>query len=223
MKMNLSDRMKTVIINEKQMLNLKEANKEMTYYAFVSHVKSYLKKLLTEPIYAQPDDFLKNYGLEGEKLLSELVDNNIIIKNEKIDNSGDKDMFIVSYKIPRENFERKLKRLYSSLFESNIIDSELIVETDCGGVMQGGGSNPSAGQYEQPLFGKPLRRTIYVTQEQYDKLEELKEAVEMDTSFGDFGYDAPAFAKNNDTTLDHKNIMAKSFKGYDKKRKTISK
>jgi hypothetical protein len=211
--------MKTIIINEKQIMNLQKANKEMTYYAFVSHVKSYLKKLLTEPVYAQPDDFLKNYGLNGEKLLSELTDNNIVIKNEKIDSSGDKDMFTISYKIPRQNFERKIKRLYSSLFESNIVDEELIVETDCGGVMQGGGGNPNAGQYEQPLFGKPLRRkTLYVTQEQYDKLQNLKEETVMNTAVGDFGYDAPVFAKKGDPTLDHKNMMKKSFKGYDTKK-----
>lgn len=211
--------MKTIIINEKQIMNLQKANKEMTYYAFVSHVKSYLKKLLTEPVYAQPDDFLKNYGLSGEKLLSELTDNNIVIKNEKIDSSGDKDMFTISYKIPRQNFERKIKRLYSSLFESNIVDEELIVETDCGGVMQGGGENPNAGQYEQPLFGKPLRRkTLYVTQEQYDKLQNLKEETVMNTAVGDFGYDAPVFAKKGDPTLDHKNMMKKSFKGYDTKK-----
>ena len=73
--------MKTIIINERQTILLKEANKEMTYYAFLSHVKSYLKKLLTDPISAQPDDFLKNYGLEGKELNSKLTDNNIIIKN----------------------------------------------------------------------------------------------------------------------------------------------
>ena len=215
--------MKTIIINERQAFILKEANKEMTYYAFLSHVKSYLKKLLTDPISAQPDDFLKNYGLDGKELNSKLTDNNIIIKNEKIDSSGDKDMFSITYKIPRQNFERKMKRLYSSLFESNIVDEEILVETDCGGAMQGGGGNPNAGQFEQPIFGKPLRRkTLYVTQEQYDKLQSLKEEAVMNTPAGDFGYDAPAFAKKGDPTLDHKNMMKKSFRGYGKKHKSLS-
>lgn len=203
--------MKTIIINESQMLKLQEANKEMTYYAFLSHVKTYLKKLLTEPISAQPDDFLKNYGLDGEKLLSNLVDDNIILKNTKIENNGEKDMFTVSYKIPRQNFDRKMKRLYSKLFENNIVEGLNLNECDCGGAMQGGGENPSAGQYEQPLFGKPLRRKIYVTQEQYDRLQELKEEAVMETPIGDFGYDAPAFAEKGDPTLDHKNMMAKKF------------
>ena len=205
--------MKTIIINERQTTLLKEANKEMTYYAFLSHVKSYLKKLLTDPISAQPDDFLKNYGLGGKELNSKLTDNNIIIKNEKIDSSGEKDMFKISYKIPRQNFERKMKRLYSSLFESNIVDEEILVETDCS----------SSGPVEQPLFGKPLRRkTLYVTQEQYDKLQSLKEEAVMNTPVGDFGYDAPAFAEKGDPTLDHKNMMKKSFKGYGKKHKSLS-
>lgn len=215
--------MKTIIINERQTILLKEANKEMTYYAFLSHVKSYLKKLLTDPISAQPDDFLKNYGLEGKELNSKLTDNNIIIKNEKIDSSGEKDMFKISYKIPRQNFERKMKRLYSSLFESNIVDANVLNEDGCAGVMQGGGGNPNAGQFEQPLFGKPLRRkTLYVTQEQYDKLQNLKEEAVMNTAVGDFGYDAPAFAEKGDPTLDHKNMMKKSFKGYGKKHKSLS-
>lgn len=215
--------MKTIIINERQAFILKEANKEMTYYAFLSHVKSYLKKLLTDPISAQPDDFLKNYGLDGKELNSKLTDNNIIIKNEKIDSSGDKDMFSITYKIPRQNFERKMKRLYSSLFESNIVDEEILVETDCGGAMQGGGGNPNAGQFEQPIFGKPIRRkTLYVTQEQYDKLQSLKEEAVMNTPVGDFGYDAPTFAEKGDPTLDHKNMMKKSFRGYGKKHKSLS-
>lgn len=215
--------MKTIIINEKQAFILKEANKEMTYYAFLSHVKSYLKKLLTDPISAQPDDFLKNYGLDGKELNSKLTDNNIIIKNEKIDSSGNKDVFSITYKIPRQNFERKMKRLYSSLFESNIVDEEILVETDCGGAMQSGGGNPNAGQFEQPIFGKPLRRkTLYVTQEQYDKLQSLKEEAVMNTPVGDFGYDAPAFAEKGDPTLDHKNMMKKSFRGYGKKHKSLS-
>jgi hypothetical protein len=215
--------MKTIIINKRQINMLKEANNEITYYAFLSHIKLYLKKLLLNPISAQPDEFLKNYGLDGKILNSKLIDNNIIVKSEKIESSTEKDKFKITYKIPRKNFERKIKRLYISLFEQNIIDDNILNEDGCAGVMQGGGGNPNAGQFEQPIFGKPIRRkTIYVTQEQYDKLQNLKEETVMDTIVVDFGYDAPSFAKKGDPTLDHKNMIKKSFHEYEKKHKSLS-
>lgn len=219
--------MRKVIINNNQMSILQnflnEGKKEMTYYAFNSHIKSYLKKLLTEPISAQPDDFLKSHDLNGEKLLSHLRDYKIVERDTKINNDGNKDKFVVKYKIPRQNFERKMRRLYSFLFESNIVDENLLNEDGCAGAMGGDSGATTAdasGQYTQPLFGKPLRRKIYVTEEQYEKLKNLKEEAVMNTPVGDFGYDAPAFAEKGDPTLDHKNIMAKSFKGYDRKRKS---
>ena len=358
-------------------------NEEVTFFSFMSHIKAYLKQLLNDPIYAKPDAFLLSNGLDGEKTLSLLVDNGIIIKDEKIDSSGEKDMFSVSYKIPRQNFERKIKRLYSKLYEQNTkelnegvnqqllapngkpsnlstnlwqivrtpqfkawfgdwennpngaskvvdengepmvmihntyskftkfdtkksiaksgaiwfanekaqqyiggfrtnneipmtqmycflrimnpcyegmdaayyakeegydgvivsedganvsivyssnqiksinnlgdfsfdsedINEESIINEDGEGV--GGATaaaNCNASAPITPLFGKPLRRkTIYVTQEQYDKLEKLKEAVEMDTTFGDFGYDAPPFNdKKNDPAYDHTNLIKNS-------------
>ena len=77
---------------------------------------------------------------------------------------------------------------------------------------EGGGatSADASGAYVQPVFGKPIKRTIYITQKQADY---LKEAVEMDTRFGDFGYDAPGLSINkDDPSMDHKNIFKKSKK-----------
>lgn len=125
MNQKLNDNMmKTIIISESQAKRLKKVlenkNKNMTEEAFICHVKSYLKQLLRRPQYAQPDEFLKANGLDGKTLLSHLVDNDIVIKKTKIENSGDKDRFNISYKIPRENFEEKVLKLYSELFENNI-------------------------------------------------------------------------------------------------------
>lgn len=79
----------------------------------------------------------------------------------------------------------------------------------CSSAMQGGGSNPDSGQYVQPVSKDVIKRkTIYITEEQE---RYLNEEAELDTMFGDFGYDAPAFG--DDETLDHKNIMAKSWNG----------
>jgi hypothetical protein len=201
--------MKTIIIDNEQQEILKFLNENITVFSFIHHVKDYLKNLLKNPVYAKPDSFLIANDLNGEKLKKHLEDSNIIIKNTKIETHDGKDKFCVSYTISSENIERKLRRLYSKLFENNIIESTILSETDCGGAMQGGGGNPEDGQYEKPLFGKPLRRkTVYITKEQYNKLQE--EAV-MDTAFGDFGYDAPPFKKKKDPAYDHKNMIKKSF------------
>ena len=121
---NKKKKMKTIIISESQAKRLKKIlenkNKNMTEEAFICHVKSYLKQLLRRPQYAQPDEFLKANGLDGKTLLSHLVDNDIVIKKTKIESSGDKDRFNISYKVPRDNFEERVLKLYSELFENNI-------------------------------------------------------------------------------------------------------
>lgn len=211
--------MKTIIINKEQVRLLKEgyeeSKKEMTFFAFMSHVKAYLKQLITDPISAKPDMFLMVNGLDGEKLNGYLTDNNIILKNEKIDNNGEKDMFTISYKIPRQNFERKMKRLYSKLFEENIVDSNLLTEDGEGGIGIAGATNcnGSSGAFVQPVFKTIVKRSIRNTDNDTD---EIKEEVVMDTAIGDFGYDAPPFKqKKKDPTLNHKNMMKKSFNGND--------
>ena len=198
--------MKTIIINEEQVKTLKEP---MDIFSFINHTKDYIKRLLKDPINTQPDSFLVSHGLNGETLKKHLEDKNLIIKKTQIKNIDGKDKFHISYKLNASNGERPLRRLYSELFETNIIEGTILNETDCGGCMQAGGTEPSDGTYEQPLFGKPQRRkTIYITQEQYDMLKE--EAV-MDTAIGDFGYDAPPFKKKKDPAYNHKNMMKKSF------------
>lgn len=69
---------------------------------------------------------------------------------------------------------------------------------------EGGGATAAdaSGQFSQPLFGEPIKRKIYVTREQFER---LKEAVEVDNRFGEFGYDAPGLAINkDDPTMKHR-------------------
>lgn len=94
----------------------------------------------------------------------------------------------VSYKIPRKRFKEKMQELYKDcISECNTkqvfsdtkqiindvldmdgetyknrggYDESLVSETDCGVVMQGGGGNPSAGQYDVPL-SSPQRRGFW--------------------------------------------------------------
>ena len=123
MNQKLNDKkMKTIIISESQAKMLKEnmhmINEKMSEEAFISHVKNYLKQLLTNPIGAQPDAFLKSNGLDGKTLLPKLLDYDIIVKKTKIVSEG-KDRFEIVYKIPRNNFEKKILRLYNELFDDD--------------------------------------------------------------------------------------------------------
>lgn len=116
---------------------------EMTRYAFISHMEDYMKKLLTEPLKADTDDFLKGHGIDGPKALKILTmrsdpkdeNSSVVIKSASIKDNGtdengkrNKDSFIVKYKIPRKDYTKKMRNLYISLFESNIIKDCPIIE-----------------------------------------------------------------------------------------------
>lgn len=190
---------------------LKEAvdyiNDEITFFGFLSNVKGFLKELLINPTRADVNDYLKRHGVERKVLLDELLKRDIVNKETKIEEINGKDKFHISFKIPKHNFERKMKRLYSFLFEKNEITESVIFEdggaTTCSGAMQGGGSNPDAGQFIQPI-GKVQRRKIYVTNEQYKMLKEMGT---MDA--GNYQYDVPFGSDKNDPAFDHKNMIEK--------------
>ena len=118
-------------------------HKEMTRYAFISHIEDYLKQLLKDPLHADTDEFLKYHDLNGPKVLSLLLkrsnpeDENsaIVIKTVKIkDNGFDengkriKDNFNIKYRIPRKDYNKKMRNLYINLFESNIIENSPLNE-----------------------------------------------------------------------------------------------
>ena len=81
--------------------------------------------------------------------------------------------------------------------------------------MGDGGSNTSNDGRFVTSISTPIRRkTLYITEEQ---MEYINEEAELDTAFGDFGYDAPAsITKKNDPALNHSNMMRDSFDGYKK-------
>ena len=190
---------------------LKEAvdyiNDEITFFGFLSNVKGFLKELLINPTTADVNDYLKRHGVERKVLLDELLKRDIVNKETKIEEINGKDKFHISFKIPKHNFERKMKRLYSFLFEKNEIVESVIFEdggaTTCSGAMQGGGSNPDAGQFIQPI-GKVQRRKIYVTNEQYNMLKEMGTV-----DAGNYQYDVPFGSDKNDPAFDHKNMIEK--------------
>lgn len=180
-------------------------NNEITFFGFLSHTKAFLKNLLLSPLTADVDEYLRDNGLNREEFINTLLSKNIIEKETKIEDNNGSDKFMVSFKIPKRNFERKMRRLYSTLFEQHEIqESTIINETDCAGAMQGGGLNPDAGTFVTPLT-KVQRRRIYVTNEQLDM---IKEATATDV--GDYQYDVPLkFNGGNDPAYNHKNMIAK--------------
>ena len=141
------------------------AHKEMTRYAFISHLEDYMKQLLKDPLHADTDEFLKYHGLNGPKSLSLLMkrsipdDENsaiiirkISIKDNGVDENGKrlKDTFTVKYCIPRKDYTKKMRNLFINLFESNIIESSPITEGAWGyGILD----NDSA-LNKQTSFGK---------------------------------------------------------------------
>lgn len=126
---------------------------EMTRYAFISHMEDYMKKLISNPLKADTDEFLRDHGIEGPialKMLLKRTDPSdetsaVIIRTEKIkDNGTDEngkrlpDSFTVKYKIPRKDYSKKMRNLYINMFESNIVDGCPINEEDGGGAISGG-------------------------------------------------------------------------------------
>ena len=116
---------------------------EMTRYAFISHMEDYMKKLLTDPQKAEPDDFLKSFGLDGPVCLDILLKRNgdndpesaIILRKERIvkgepDDNGKpgKDSFAIKYTVPRKNYTRKMRNAYIGLFEDYRCSNKLIEE-----------------------------------------------------------------------------------------------
>ena len=82
-------------MNKKQ-LNERYFKDPITRYGFISHMESYMKQLLTNPLTAHIDDYLKNYGLDDETALSSLLkrtnkddeESAILLRTEKIKTGG---------------------------------------------------------------------------------------------------------------------------------------
>ena len=172
-----------IYINESQVnLLTNDTNEEVTFYEFVLNVKQFLKDLLKKPVLAEPSDIFKSKGISKDELIKKMKDINLIQSEEKInevpvDESTPSKLVAkhyIKYKIPRSRFSDKVKQLYKDFISSDkqndsskVLykktdveecndyndDEELVSETDCGGVMQGGGTNPSAGQYDVPFGG----------------------------------------------------------------------
>lgn len=204
--------------------------KELTKYGFISHMEDYMKRLIHD-YKAQPDEYLRSYGLDGRKALELLLkrtdpsdeDSAVLKRVERIspeklepgDTRKPKDRFHIKYTIVRKDYWKKMEKIYDSLKGSVLNEEDGGGATSCAGVMGDGGANTSNdGYYVTPISMPIKRKTIYITE---DQMRYIAEEAELDTAFGDFGYDAPAsVAGKGDPTLDHKDMMKKSFTGYKK-------
>lgn len=168
-------------------------------------------------------DFLKKYK-DNEIHFTDEYNNCVMFARQKLDQLYKTTEWVNAWDNPSE-MKSKLKHLDKELStfiydknRLNVVGEGTINEDGegAGGTMDGMGGattcDASSGQFVQPLFGKPIKRkTIYLTKEQ---VEYLKEEAELDTAFGDFGYDANALSlDSDDPTFDHQDMMKKSFQG----------
>lgn len=158
--------------------------KELTEYKFISNVKAFLSRLMDDPVHADVPESLALNGYDRRRMIAVLRKNNIIERHEKISDKDEegrpkKATMLVSYKVPKNNLDRKLKKLYIKLFEVNVPPKEMnenskLDEDGEGGAMGGATSCASSGAYVGKLSGPVDRRIFKITEEQFTALKEQK-------------------------------------------------
>ena len=159
---------KKIYINESQLMLIQENTEEVTFYEYFTHIKKFIEMLLKDPNNAEVGSLFTSHGFSKADMLKKLIDGGVVIRKETIKelpyepNGKKESKYVVKYSVPKKNFDKKLKRLYTELFPDNVNENRTINEdgeggavggTGCGSVMQGGGTNPSAGQYDVPFGG----------------------------------------------------------------------
>ena len=121
--------MKVIRITEDAVLKIKTAmiksEEKMTFFSFFKEIKKFIVDLLEDPINAKPGEELSMRGFTSGKLRKLLRDANVIVMKEKIDEPHNEETgelesrYYLSYKVPKKNFKKKIRRLYQNLFENN--------------------------------------------------------------------------------------------------------
>lgn len=127
---------------------------DITYYRFLSEVRSFLSKLLKDPIKAQPSVYLKNRDVTRKKLIDDLLKRDVLERHEKIldpTNSDEKEAkYVVKYKVHKKDFEKRIHRLYIKYFEKNINEeAELRSCANLIGVVGGGKKGETADRWAE--------------------------------------------------------------------------
>lgn len=130
---------------------------ETTFYRFYSEIRSFLSKLITSPIKAQPSNYLKERGFYRKKIIDLLIKKNVLERKESIKDKNDTEelqspTYFVKYKVRKKDFEKKIHRIYSKYFEKNTIEED--GATGCCSI-------GSFNDISQPLFGgTPIKKNI---------------------------------------------------------------
>lgn len=117
--------MRCVYISESKIALLNESDEEVTFLRFFIELKKFIADLLTDPVHARPSEMLVSHGLGNDKLRHMLRNEGIIVRTEKIDEPYNEEtgkmesMYYLSYKVPKKDFKKKIRRLYQKLFENN--------------------------------------------------------------------------------------------------------
>lgn len=200
---------KRVIVRKDMLPLCEESSRKMTFYSFLSNVKSFIADLMNNPVTAKPSEELRVRNISRSRLIQLLLSQGVVRKDEKIkdkDDDGnpvtarmsvkyslpkaDDEGSNTSFLVPKKNFERKLRKLYIRLFEKNLPERNVNEE---GG--DGCTNAMSSGQFIQPM-ADVQRRTIGTKTDSLD---------EVTTTFntGDYEYDCPALGDKE--TLARKN------------------
>ena len=163
---------KIIVITENMVKELNETF-QMSEYKFISNIKQFLSDLLIDPVTAKVPFILKEYGLNRYKLLNYLLKYEIIEKEESIsdkDENGEPKTATmkIKFKVPKKNFNRKLKKLYIRLFERNIPEKSLSFDDENineDGECCGSTSALSSGQYVQTVFPLQRRKSFNVDED----------------------------------------------------------
>ena len=166
-----------------------EKDLETTFYRFYSEIRTFLSKLISEPIKAEPSKYLKDRNFGKSKMIKILMDRGILERSETIKDQTDsgeytKPTYLVKYKVKKKNFETKVHRIYSRYFEKNLPekkDEEIDECTSCGSV---GGTNGMG--YDVPLNGaNPIRQThIYENKSLFaNEGEEVEKLKKLDSAY----------------------------------------
>ena len=198
-----------------------ESHDEMTRHAFISHMEDYMRQLVSDPLHADTDGFLKRHGIDNSVALKMLLtpskpgepDSAVIsvtkrIKDNGTDDNGHRrpDTFSVKYGIFRKDYTDKMRKLYSGLLENKERKARK-VRIRFG--KNGMGLTDELFRIGKKIYGLSKKYNVYLSDSFIDTLDDVydlmfdlyeKEAVNE----GAWGYKA----LDNDEALDNQDEFA---------------
>lgn len=173
---------RTIVISENVVKQLNE-ELEMTEYKFNNNIKKFLSDLLADPVNAKPSFLLLRNGLTRSRLLRLMANIGMIERDDKISDKDENGQpktatMMVKFRVPKKNFDRKLRKLWIRLFERNLPERKRTEELNEEG--EGATAANASGQFSQPLFSIQRRKMPV----------EMEEATAT-TNVGNYEYDVP--------------------------------